>query len=56
LLPAESSVCRVGPVFKKQSAVKAWKEVGGTAPSFLNLFTGRKWVVSSTTRPLYPRG
>jgi hypothetical protein len=23
LLPAESSVCRVGPVFKKQSAVKA---------------------------------
>jgi hypothetical protein len=36
--------------------MKAYWESGGIAPHILDLGTRRRWVVSFTSRPLYPHG
>jgi len=40
----------------KHHAMKAYWGTGGIAPLTLDLWTRRRWMVSSTPQPLYPRG
>jgi hypothetical protein len=63
---ANSASCNINPVlcnkwtnvqkckFVPVHAVKAYREIGGIAPPVLNLDTWWTWVVSLTSRPLYP--